>query len=50
MFSLGEWQAAAEAGYRPDSCRNTLQGGPAGRVVELGRRSPRPRPGALVAP
>ena len=24
-------------GYRPDSCGNTLQGGPAGRVVELGR-------------
>ena len=43
-----------EPGYRPDSCRNTLQGGPAGRVVELDAEQPRDQPrrppeGTLVA-
>ena len=38
-------------GYRPDSCRNTLQGGPAGRVVELAaEQPPRTGPGARQSP
>ena len=36
-------------GYRPDSCRNTLQGGPAGRVVELDAEQP-PEPAQARPP
>ena len=40
----GESDTTWSSGYRPDSCRNTLQGGPAGRVVELDAEQPPEQP------